>query len=391
MIKTLMIMTKYKVLIAVTCAIILLLGLLSSFNSQTVKAIAKWRLENIFIDSVVSIRECRFQPASSLSFSGIRIGREGFYDFVIDDARADYDILSLLTGRVARVCLDDLRLTIKNRETKLVQAKDLVDLPRGGLFRVDDIIATNAIFDITTQDIALNGTLSIGSSAVDERVNNIDVLIEALKAYGVSFEQARIVRGRDNERTDLSVKKIIYNDLLLANAKGIVLFEDGALHINSLTSELLNGTISGKIKVFFEKSGAFSMDLTCAGMSLETFIKDFKLTEKTRLTGKMNGSISLKGNGLKITDMSGDFSTQPPGGVLIIKETRFLENMAKSSKQSLDLIMETFSNYRYTIGRMRVSLDGGDLLLDIALEGEAGKRTFNVILHDFITGKRRAL
>jgi len=37
---------------------------------------------------------------------------------------------------------------------------------------------------------------------------------------------------------------------------------------------------------------------------------------------------------------------------------------------------------------MNVSLDKGNLVLDISLDGETGKRNLNVIVHDFRLGRR---
>ena len=53
--------------------------------------------------------------------------------------------------------------------------------------------------------------------------------------------------------------------------------------------------------------------------------------------------------------------------------------------------MEGFKNYQYNTGIIKLTLGGNDLVLSIQLDGQAGKRDFNVILHDVIMGKRRML
>jgi hypothetical protein len=45
--------------------------------------------------------------------------------------------------------------------------------------------------------------------------------------------------------------------------------------------------------------------------------------------------------------------------------------------------MESFKDYHYNTGVMKLSKAQDDLSLDIALDGEKGKRNLMVTLHDF--------
>jgi hypothetical protein len=72
--------------------------------------------------------------------------------------------------------------------------------------------------------------------------------------------------------------------------------------------------------------------------------------------------------------------------MLTITDDKFLNNVAKSSGQSLDILVESFKNYHYNTGVMKLSLERGDIVFDIALEGEAGKRNLSIVLHDFKLG-----
>ncbi|KJJ85051.1 hypothetical protein OMAG_001079 [Candidatus Omnitrophus magneticus] len=56
--------------------------------------------------------------------------------------------------------------------------------------------------------------------------------------------------------------------------------------------------------------------------------------------------------------------------------------MMKTSKQSLDILVEQFKYYRYNVGNIKVLLDGQNINLDIELSGDTGKRVFNIVLHD---------
>lgn len=82
-------------------------------------------------------------------------------------------------------------------------------------------------------------------------------------------------------------------------------------------------------------------------------------------------------------DIKGYFNTAAPGGVLIIKDKMFLENVARQSNQPLDIIVESFRNYNYNNGIIKLSIESGNLTMEMRLDGMAGKRSLAVVLHDF--------
>jgi hypothetical protein len=45
--------------------------------------------------------------------------------------------------------------------------------------------------------------------------------------------------------------------------------------------------------------------------------------------------------------------------------------------------VESFKDYHYNTALMKLSFDKGNIILDVALEGEAGKRNLSIVLHDF--------
>ncbi|MBU1061620.1 MAG: YdbH domain-containing protein [Candidatus Omnitrophica bacterium] len=206
----------------------------------------------------------------------------------------------------------------------------------------------------------------------------------SIKEVGIKYHFPSLFTGTIG---DFYVKKITCNDAVIRDVQGTVRIENSVLSVDSLTARLFNGSLSGNLQLALDKNNEFSVVLTSAGLNLGTFSEDFKLDDKFQITGKLNGTISLRGGRAGITYINGDFSTDVQGGMLVIKDTRFLENMAKRSGQSLDILIENFEHYQYNKGMMNVSVDENDLVLDIALDGDTGKRTFDVILHDVITNK----
>ena len=103
--------------------------------------------------------------------------------------------------------------------------------------------------------------------------------------------------------------------------------------------------------------------------------------DKVEMTGRLGGVVSMSGSGAVINEMEGDFFTDKNGGTLIIKDNKFLENISKDTKQPLDIIVESFKNYNYNSGILKLYLSNGNLVLNIDLNGEKGKRDFTVVLH----------
>jgi len=124
-------------------------------------------------------------------------------------------------------------------------------------------------------------------------------------------------------------------------------------------------------------------DETLPTVNLEKFINDFELDEKFQMTGVLSGHLVLNGNGGDINILNGDFFMAEKGGTLIIKDTRFLENIARSSDQSFEILVESFKNYHYNNGKIKILLKQEKLILDMVLDGEAGKRDLNITLHNF--------
>ena len=101
------------------------------------------------------------------------------------------------------------------------------------------------------------------------------------------------------------------------------------------------------------------------------------------MSGFLSGELLLNGDRNTIEVLTGDFSTAHIGGTLVINDTRFLENIARNTNQPVDILVESFQNYHYNSGTMKLSKEKDNLILDVALDGELGKRDLTVTLHNF--------
>jgi hypothetical protein len=116
-------------------------------------------------------------------------------------------------------------------------------------------------------------------------------------------------------------------------------------------------------------------------------MKDFAFDEKAEVTGQVSGFLKLQGENQFVRVLDGNLASGKEGGSLTIKDTRFLQNLARSSGQALDLVVESFKNYRYNTAKTTIVLENNNIVFLINLNGSAGKRSLNLTFHDFNPGR----
>ncbi len=346
-------MSKKIIFAVIAAAGLIFIASLFYYADGIAVAIAKWKIEKAFPGSAVSIESCHFSPGSRLLYSGLTVKREGAYRLRFSEAGISYSIPSLFTGGFIAVRLEDM------------------DLRAGGL--------------------AARGAASLQFSPKKRSLGRVDIALDKIEAQGMLVEDAQIEGLPLGDGANVFIKTISYKDARIQDIKGTARLKESTLSLTSLNGRIFNGGISMDIAIELDREGTFNMDLDCKGLDLENIVSDFELQDKFRMTGLIGGAIYMAGKISGIEDIRGTFSTSTPSGTLVITDTRFLENIAEKSGQSYDILMESFENYRYNTGRVAVSQEGDDLRFAVELDGEAGKRTFDVVLHDMAFMKKGEL
>ncbi|MBI4335875.1 MAG: YdbH domain-containing protein, partial [Candidatus Omnitrophica bacterium] len=227
-------------------------------------------------------------------------------------------------------------------------------------------------------------------SILSGKIPGIHVKLKSLKAGGFSLEDAELINEPGRPAASFHVNRAGYNEINARGIRGSLRMAGKTVFLESFTAGLFGGGIRGDGRYALDKKRGFMVKLEFASLDIDDFVREMKLDNKFRMTGTINGSLSVEGEGPALSGVKGDFFAEEGGGLLIIKDMSFLENMAKRANTPVDIVVESFKNYQYNNGGMRVSLEGGNLILDIALDGPAGKRSFNVILHgvNTIIGRR---
>lgn len=169
----------------------------------------------------------------------------------------------------------------------------------------------------------------------------------------------------------------------LQDIQGKARLDGRRLSLDSVSAKIFDGTVEGNGSVFLDNRLEYSLNIRYRGIDIDSLVNDLNLKEKFTMSGELNGSTLLKGNNLDLQIINGDISAVEPGGVLTINDTGFLENLAQSSQQPLDILREGFKEYQYNTGIIKLYLQEGSLVLDISLNGDSGRRDLMVTLHNF--------
>jgi len=207
------------------------------------------------------------------------------------------------------------------------------------------------------------------------RQNDFDITV---KEFSVGFDPWSMMVGGV-----LLIDKIRWGNLVIYKIKSIVRMDKQKVFFKPLSGQMLNGLIDGDINVTIEKEPEYTARFNFKNLDLADFANAFNLNERAQIQGLLNGSLVLNGRGKNFKILNGHFSSGRQGGNVIIKDTQSLKHFVTQSNQSAELLMESLKNYHYNVGDIELSMDQGTVVLEIALNGETGKRNFQIRLHNF--------
>jgi len=222
-----------------------------------------------------------------------------------------------------------------------------------------------------------------------ERIEGFKLNVTSFKTSLFEIEGVVLNAFRNQDKGEFYIKAINYNKLKIGDIVGKSGLEGSILNINPVLVSFLGGSVKGELNISLDQYMNYNLKLNSLGLEIKRLIDDMEFNDKFDMTGRLDGEFSLSGNLLGIKDIKGYFNTDTNGGVLIIKDKTFLENIAKQSNQSLDIIVESFRNYNYNDGIIKLGMESGNLAMDMSLDGKAGKRSLTIVLHDFNKGKEK--
>ncbi len=362
-------MKRLLIRVLVVCVF---LAVLCAAVAQAVRAMVRHQLEQVFVKSRVSVGDCRIAPGPGISLSDVRIQRPGYYEVAVKEAVLRYprDLL-----------LKDVNVALIAPGKKIQEYPGLLRLApqRPGLFRMVEVAGLRA--EVKTLDCIVEASFSLRLNALIQLLERLEGKIEVFSFSGLGIEGADFKPSGTSAAIDFSVRQLNYDKLKATQVKGVIALSARECVFQAVSARMLGGDVGVDAKAEFGKGLQYFAALRCSGLGIEQLVDDFKLKDKFTMTGKLGGSLEIKGTLDKVEVLAGAFSTSEPGGTLVITDMKFLENMAASTRQPVDLLVESFKNYRYNTGKMTAGVKDGNVILEAVLEGQAGKRNLEVVLH----------
>jgi len=367
----------------------LCLAVLSAiFVKQFVLGLVKKQLSAVCPGSSVAIAGLKYRPFTEIVFSGIELAKKGVYRITCKEARVNWSPAFLLRGKIKMVALRNTEILVSLGDKSILSLKDSFRLPAGpkaGL-AVAAVSLENMKLDIGASDLVLRGEFSAKAGLGTGLSGSLDLKAGTIEAAGLKVKNA-LLEIKENSAGALFIEEAGYNKARIKALKSPVAFQDNALAFDDISADFLGGQVRGKAHFSFDAEPRYDAEVKFSSLDTAVLADDFELNEKVELAGKMSGTLKAQGTAKEILVLSGSFSSDAPGGVLTLKDMSYLQGVADASQQPLDIVIESFRNYRYNTGIAQVSLEEKAVKLEAHLAGDAGKRSWTVVLHDFQSNK----
>ncbi len=372
-----------KKLFFILLAVAFFIFLVSVLINPAIIFLAKRQLKTVFKGSDVSIGSCRLNLAKQLSFFDVSIKNKPAYDFLVKQARAEYSLSSIFKGEILKFSLKAAKIAINLPQKNIAEFSQYLNLSPKSAFLVKSLELSDFNLDLKAKNFNVSGVVSCRVNPIGQIMDYLDIKIDALGIQGLNLSNLSLQAAQGSSQGSFRIDRMKYNKLTISEIKSQARLSGKELSLSGASAQALDGNIAGSLKLKIDKNASYGAVLKFTNLDIARFIDDFQLQEKFEMTGRLSGNLTLQGKNAEIEILNGEFSTLESGGMLIVKDTKFLENMARNTNQSLDLLVENFKNYHYNIGIIKLSLDNNNLMLGAALDGETGKRNINIVLHDF--------
>jgi hypothetical protein len=344
------------------------------------------QLEKRFIGSNVSILSSRLNGLQGITFFNFTIQKGNEYQITIPELSIRYSPASLLRHTITQVSLREPSLSVRLPRKRLreIQGSYIhMDFTAPQLLLIQKLDISNLKFDIQTKDVKSHGDVSVVSDLPRQRIESCSLNIPDADVGDIVIRDCKVLLGPFATEGTIAIGNLKYNKIGISGIKGLLSVGTTSMTVRLTTLDFLQGKVRGAITFGFGEKLSYDFHLDAERLSLPALGEEFDLTSKFVMSGSVSGKLLGKGEGIELSMLDGDFSTLLPGGVLTVKDTSFLEKVARSSRQPVDLLVENFKNYPYNKGNIVVGFKGNDLFLDCLLDGVSGKRKLNVIVHDF--------
>lgn len=359
-------------------SVLLVTGVIVSFKPAVLNFTERVLKQRFSLDSV-SIENIEFKRFNEMCFWGIKVEKKEMFSLKAQKVQLRLNLFDQVKTKRFKVAVQSAVLKIKRPNQTFMNylRMHLSQDSTGVMFSEVEFLDFG--LNMQFKDLQVVGKFSTTVDLIQQKVNSLHLNIDSLKYRTLKIENALLWATRSNHQGELTVAKVLYDKVVVTEANSLVRFENKDLIFYDVSAKVFDGNITGNSVLNLAVVPEYQAQLQFSGLDISRFVEGFELKNKFVMTGKASGNIQLQGHGAAVKVLSGEFTTDDVGGRLIIEDVSFLDNIPY--RASVEGLVDSVQDYYYDTGFAKLSLQDQNLLVDIYLDGDQGKRDFNITLH----------
>lgn len=358
--------------------LLLLIAVIFSFKPALIQ-LTQYQLQKILNADKVIVGRIELRSFHEVALIDVDVQKKDVFNTKIKSIQVLASFSDLLQKNIPRVILKSEQFDIKQPTISILKMSVGSFSSSGEGFRILVLECIDFNFNVQFKDFKLSGRASTEIALPQQRINSMHLDITALEYDKFKLKNLLLTVSRTSVSGDLVISNIKYDKASARDITSLVRLEGDQMIFDQITAAVLGGQVNGKSVIKLAFVPEYQANLDFVSLDIARFVKDFELEKKFTMTGKISGSLTAKGQGTDLQILGGHFAMEAPGGRLIFKDVSFLDKMAYRS--SLDGVVESLQDYNYNAGNVSLSLKDQNILADISLDGEQGKRDFNIVFH----------
>ncbi|GEM_PF-5378278 len=208
-------------------------------------------------------------------------------------------------------------------------------------------------------------------SAIDE----LEVAISKLSYDVLGLEDVKITAST------LDIRRLTYKKTVSKDIKGRFRIGPKTLYFDDVAIPIFGGIVrcSGSVILLGKAAPVVDMVLQMEHIDLGDVMKFFEVEKRVQASGIYSGKVNILATGAEITGIGGNLQSEGGGQCTIINDSTMERNLL--SGNGLNIVVENLKDYHYDIGSAKIGSEGQNIKIDLLLEGQAGKRQFEVVWH----------
>ncbi len=367
-------LTKKLILILVTLSIIVAI-------SKAPEILRPWvskKIAEAMPGTKVSIGSISGSLVGDLTFSKIAI-EDAYSKISFETATLSYTMPGLFKKKIDKLSLQNGE-AIYHDLNKPMPAVSYLGSSSGASVKLAKLAISDLKLDIETQDLTLNGKVSFVRDMELNKFEDASIAIAKLRLGSIVIKD---IDSKINyaQRGKLTVRQIAFQKWNLDEILIDFELKNDRLDLTLDSALWLGVTLTGTGDIRFAPAMAYALKVEITALPISRILTTYEWDKKLSVSGQLGGTLDIAGSSSRITELKGVLRNATDGNIVILDQA-FLQRIADSAKQPIEIIKATFENYHYNEGEVAVSLDNQNIRLGINLNGEAGKRNLEVYLHD---------